>query len=219
MSPICRLLPNCESRKASSLLTEGAVFPPVRLMEDALVETAPRALKARSTGIEELYRSDGDRLWRAVLAFAGDREVASDAVAEAFAQAIRRGRAIRDPQKWVWRAAFRIAAGDLGRRRRGLPDGGQQSYEMETSHGENLLSALSKLPPKWGRLMVELPDLAPVSMTMPDLLAIPIRRGSHFPTVGMVPSSHLFDRICQNNAHGHCKHVGQLFPRAWVDRL
>lgn len=134
--------------KAGSLLTEGAVSPPVWLMEDALVETAPRALKATSTGIEELYRSDGDRLWRAVLAFAGDREVASDAVAEAFAQAIRRGRAIRDPQKWVWRAAFRIAAGDLGRRRRSFPDGGVQSYEMETSYGGSLLSALSKLPPK-----------------------------------------------------------------------
>lgn len=63
--------------------------------------------------LERLYREDGARLWRALLAFSGDREVASDAVAEAFAQALGRGDAIRQPDRWVWRAAFRIAAGEL----------------------------------------------------------------------------------------------------------
>jgi hypothetical protein len=44
-----------------------------------------------------------------------DREVASDAVAEAFAvPALWRGR--RDLPAWVWRSAFRIAAGELKRR-------------------------------------------------------------------------------------------------------
>ncbi len=38
--------------------------------------------------LERVYREHGARLWRAVLAFTGDREVASDAVAEAFAQAL-----------------------------------------------------------------------------------------------------------------------------------
>jgi DNA-directed RNA polymerase specialized sigma24 family protein len=33
-------------------------------------------------------------MWQAVFAFAGDPEVASDAVAEAFTQALRRGDAI-----------------------------------------------------------------------------------------------------------------------------
>jgi DNA-directed RNA polymerase specialized sigma24 family protein len=41
-------------------------------------------------------------MWQAVLAFAGDPEVASDAVAEAFAQALRRGDAIRSPERWLW---------------------------------------------------------------------------------------------------------------------
>jgi RNA polymerase sigma-70 factor (ECF subfamily) len=63
--------------------------------------------------VETVYRRDGDRLWRALFVFAGDADVASDAVAEAFAQALRRGRAIRDVQGWVWRSAFRIAAGEL----------------------------------------------------------------------------------------------------------
>jgi len=63
-----------------------------------------------------------ERLWRSVLAWSGDRDIAHDAVAEAFAQAIRRGDAIDDVGRWVWRAAFRIAGGLLSDRRR--HDGG-----------------------------------------------------------------------------------------------
>ena len=66
--------------------------------------------------LERVYREDGGRLWRAVFLTSGSREVADDAVAEAFAQALRRGRALRDPAAWVWRAAFRIAAGELKER-------------------------------------------------------------------------------------------------------
>lgn len=58
-----------------------------------------------------------DRLWRSVLAWSGDREIASEAVAEAFAQAARRGAAIDDVGRWVWRSAFRIAGGMLADRR------------------------------------------------------------------------------------------------------
>lgn len=67
--------------------------------------------------VESLYRADADRLWRAVYAFAGDREVASDAVAEAYAQLLQRGAAVADPAAWTWRAAFRISAGALKARR------------------------------------------------------------------------------------------------------
>jgi Tol biopolymer transport system component len=41
---------------------------------------------SRSEEVGRLYRERGDRIWRALLAFAGYPEVASDAVAEAFAQ-------------------------------------------------------------------------------------------------------------------------------------
>lgn len=112
------------------------------------MESVPRVAKPAAIGIEQVYRSEGERMWRAVFAYAGDREVASDAVAEAFAQAIRRGRALRDPKKWVWRAAFRIAAGDLSKRRRRQPTEAAQSYEMETSSGGSLVAALSRLPAK-----------------------------------------------------------------------
>jgi RNA polymerase sigma-70 factor (ECF subfamily) len=73
------------------------------------------------TDLGDLYAREGARLWRAVFAFAHDRAITDDAVAEAFAQCLRRGDAIRDPRAWVWRAAFRLAAGELKARRRFVP--------------------------------------------------------------------------------------------------
>jgi hypothetical protein len=57
----------------------------VRRGPDVRVDTSPHG------ELERLYRSQRGRMWQAVFAFAGDPEVASDAVAEAFAQALRRG--------------------------------------------------------------------------------------------------------------------------------
>ena len=56
-------------------------------------------------------------LWRAVLAYSGSADVADEAVAEAFAQLLRRGDGVDDPAAWAWRSAFRIAAGELQQRR------------------------------------------------------------------------------------------------------
>ena len=63
--------------------------------------------------VEEAYRAMHPRLWRSLLAYTGDAELASDAEAEAFAQVLRRGDAIDDVAAWVWRSAFRIASGLL----------------------------------------------------------------------------------------------------------
>lgn len=70
----------------------------------------------RRAEIERLFRERRGRMWQAVFAFAGDPEIASDAVAEAFAQALNRGEAIRSPEPWLWRTVFRIAAGELKNR-------------------------------------------------------------------------------------------------------
>ena len=76
--------------------------------------------------VEREWRDHGPRLWRSLVAFTGDPELASDAMAEAFAQALGRGAAIEALDRWVWRAAFRIAAGELKERTavaaRGAPD-------------------------------------------------------------------------------------------------
>jgi len=97
-------------------------------------------------GLERLYREDGARLWRALVAFSGDREVASDAVAEAFAQALGRGADLYDPQRWVWRTAFRIAAGELKDRGRFRAPPLDPGYETEEPSAR-LVSALARLSP------------------------------------------------------------------------
>ena len=98
--------------------------------------------------VERLYREQGDRMWRAVLAWAGDPEIANDAVAEAFAQALRRGDAVRDPARWVWRTSFRIAAGVLKERGRiGPEEDVGLSYEMDPPARE-LVEALRRLSPR-----------------------------------------------------------------------
>lgn len=95
--------------------------------------------------LEALYREHAERLWRAVYASTGDREVASDAVAEAFAQCLRRGEAVRSPKSWLWTAAFRIAAGEMQRRRRPLELEIDRGYEMPEGPVA-LLGALRALP-------------------------------------------------------------------------
>jgi RNA polymerase sigma-70 factor (ECF subfamily) len=97
----------------------------------------------RGSELERLYREHGARLWHALLGFCGDPDVAADALAEAFAQALRRGEAIRKPLPWIWRAAFRIARGELKERRlRGVVR--EESYEMEEPAVE-LIEALGQL--------------------------------------------------------------------------
>jgi DNA-directed RNA polymerase specialized sigma24 family protein len=66
--------------------------------------------------VETVYRAVHPRLWRALLAYTGNAELASDAESEAFAQVLRRGDAVDDVAGWVWRSAFRIASGLLAAR-------------------------------------------------------------------------------------------------------
>jgi RNA polymerase sigma-70 factor (ECF subfamily) len=113
---------------------------------------------SRTDRIERLYRERGDRIWRGLLAFSGDPEIASDAVAEAFAQVLRRGDEVRDPERWIWRAAFRIAAGELKERRRSEVLGTAGSYEMEEP-ARDLVVALGALSERQ-RVSVVLHDAA-----------------------------------------------------------
>jgi RNA polymerase sigma-70 factor (ECF subfamily) len=98
--------------------------------------------------VERVYREQAPRLWRSLVAYTGDRELANDAVAEAFAQVLARGEAVRDPERWVWRAAYRIAAGQLKVRRRNPPtpdtldDARSSAIEKEV----DLMTALARLP-------------------------------------------------------------------------
>jgi RNA polymerase sigma-70 factor (ECF subfamily) len=122
-------------------------------MQDAAVRANRGEPTTAMASIEAVYREHGDRLWRAVYLWSGDREVASDSVAEAFAQAIRRGEDLRSPLAWITTAAFRIAAGELQRRRRGVELTSVPASEPISSATE-LVLALRQLPEKQRQAVV-----------------------------------------------------------------
>jgi RNA polymerase sigma factor (sigma-70 family) len=65
-----------------------------------------------------LYKAVGPALWRALYVYSGgQRELADDAVAEAFARAIQHDGVIRQPHSWLYRTAFRVAAAELRQRK------------------------------------------------------------------------------------------------------
>jgi RNA polymerase sigma-70 factor, ECF subfamily len=110
------------------------------VVQDASVSSRP------VDAVERIFRKDGVRMWRTLAAFTGDPEIASDAVAEAFAQLLGRGDAVRTPDRWVWTAAFKIARGELKERGRRENVEIDLGYELGDPPGE-LLSALSRLSP------------------------------------------------------------------------
>jgi RNA polymerase sigma-70 factor, ECF subfamily len=97
--------------------------------------------------LRSVFESEHARLWRSLLAHTGDAEVASDAVAEAFAQALHRGGALHDPAAWVWRAAFRIAGGRLAARRQWVAPGAMAEASPDTLPDDviALLDVLARL--------------------------------------------------------------------------
>jgi RNA polymerase sigma-70 factor (ECF subfamily) len=104
------------------------------------------ALVESPSDIEALYRADADRLWRAIYAFAGDADIASDAVAEAYAQALHRGAAVRDPAAWIWRAAFQISRGALKARREAAAVDVRVGHQVDAYADHDLMAALRRLP-------------------------------------------------------------------------
>jgi RNA polymerase sigma-70 factor, ECF subfamily len=97
------------------------------------------------SAIERSYRMHGQRLWRSVLLFSGSVDVADEAVAEAYAQALRRGDAIHDVDRWVWRASFKIARGELKRlRHRELAD--LEGATVMSSDTVDVVRALRSIP-------------------------------------------------------------------------
>jgi RNA polymerase sigma-70 factor (ECF subfamily) len=106
--------------------------------------------------LEVAYRHLGGRLWRALLGYTGDPEIASDALAEAFAQALAREGDLRSPEDWIWTAAFRIAAGMLKTHRRGGNALPEARYELPEPVAD-LVQALSRIP-KQQRLAVVMHD-------------------------------------------------------------
>jgi RNA polymerase sigma factor (sigma-70 family) len=100
----------------------------------------------QTEAIEHAYRTNRERLWRALLAYTGEPEAASDALAETVARALASPTEIGDAAAWLWRVAFRVATADLRSKRSSVerPEG---SYEL-SEDVVNVLLALKHLTPK-----------------------------------------------------------------------
>jgi len=103
---------------------------------------------------ERLFVEDGPGVWRTMYAFSGGRrDIAEEAVAEAFARAIAHDRTIRDPLPWIYRTAFRLAREELRKeRRRHAPESGTD-VEAPGAAGE-LVAALRRLSPNQRAVVV-----------------------------------------------------------------
>src|SRR3954471_9937139 len=94
--------------------------------------------------IERLYSELAPKVWRACLAYSGSRDVADEAVAEAFTLAMEHADELRSPAGWIWKVAIRLAGAERERRRglgEPIPD---EAYEMPDPAVE-LIRALARL--------------------------------------------------------------------------
>jgi RNA polymerase sigma-70 factor (ECF subfamily) len=100
---------------------------------------------------DRLFRESGPRVWRAVYAYTGGRkEIAEDAVAEAFARALERAETISTPVPWILRTAMRQAGEELRKERRQRRTEDRESVSPATGEAEDqaeLLEALRRLSP------------------------------------------------------------------------
>ena len=95
---------------------------------------------------EQLYRDAGPQLWRAIYGFVGGRrQIAEDAVAEAFARAIEHADEIRSPLPWLYRTAFRLAVRELLREKRQPPQLPDPAPGIDPAEVQDVLKALGAL--------------------------------------------------------------------------
>jgi RNA polymerase sigma-70 factor, ECF subfamily len=95
-----------------------------------------------------LFRVESGRLYRSLYAYAGGRrDVAEDATVEAFARAIAEGDRVRDPVPWLYRTAFRVAAGEL-KADHASGEQPEESIDPSFDSGIGVLDALRSLPPR-----------------------------------------------------------------------
>jgi RNA polymerase sigma-70 factor (ECF subfamily) len=110
-----------------------------------------RPVPVQDDEFAELFRVNAPRVWRAVYAYTGcRREIAEDAVAEAFVRAIEHADTISKPLPWILRTAVRIAREELRRERRQRESEGASVTDVAGLAPEDLhdlFSALRSLSP------------------------------------------------------------------------
>ena len=110
--------------------------------------------------LDELFRSEHERLWKSLVAFTGDGDIASEAEAETFSQAVARGDELHDPQAWIWRTAFKVAGGLLAdRRMRSSGLSGPQDSALYDTARYNAVPAISDGDPQLASSLSDFLDL------------------------------------------------------------
>jgi RNA polymerase sigma-70 factor (ECF subfamily) len=111
----------------------------------AEVPLAEELTTTEAHDFDALFREAGSGVFRTLYAYSGGRkDIAEEAMAEAFARALARSGTIRDPIAWIYRTAFRLANEELrAERRRG------QAADAESPPPEltGLVDALRTLSP------------------------------------------------------------------------
>src|SRR4051794_41901182 len=75
--------------------------------------------------LDQLFRAEGDGLFRALCAFTGGRaDIAEEATAEAFARPAADAGTPHDPGAWLYRVGFRGASAGGGKEARSAPAAG-----------------------------------------------------------------------------------------------
>jgi RNA polymerase sigma-70 factor (ECF subfamily) len=106
----------------------------------------------RDRDYASIWEEVGPTLWRALYAYTGGRrEIADDAVAEAFALVMEHDGEVRDPKAYCYRVAFRLAAADLRHERRNGQVLDAEWAEPAGAAAEDrldIMEGLRRLPPR-----------------------------------------------------------------------
>ena len=98
-------------------------------------------------GFDEVWREHGPTIWRAVYVYAGGRrDIADDAVAEAFARAMEQPNPIKNPVAYIYRLAFQAAAMER-KRMTDLREPPDVAGPVPDGYGHDIMGALRRLSP------------------------------------------------------------------------
>jgi RNA polymerase sigma-70 factor, ECF subfamily len=163
----------------------GVLERPVQVVADTMTEH-DETEHAGAVRVRAVYELDHARLWRSVYGFSRSPHIADESVAEAFAQALRRGDEIKDVRAWVWRSAFAIARGEL--QRQGAESGSRRDelgVELQPAGLVAILGALADLSEPDRELIVLChiggwtpSELAPLLDASPAALRVRLHRAT-----------------------------------------
>lgn len=139
--------------------------------------------KHSAHSIEDVFEELHPRLWRGLVAFTASADLASEAEAEAYAQALARGDEIRDLNSWLWASAYRIARGLLAESSKQGPRAASVSTLTEDVHLVEFVSMLGELSEQQ-RMVVILryvggykpAEIAEVLDTSPETVRVQLHR-------------------------------------------